>query len=58
MVRKTATRRFWSAPAFGYALAAVLAIVAIGLGEWGLSRGGNDAGVLVQRPLRVAPLCA
>ncbi len=32
---------------FGYALAAALLVVAIGLGAWGLSRGGTDNGVVL-----------
>ena len=42
IARRQTPRRFWAAPSFGYALAAVLAIVAIGLGAWGISRGGGN----------------
>ena len=43
-------RAFWAtSPAFGYALAAALMVLAVGLAAWGLSRGGGESEVLVRR---------
>jgi anti-sigma-K factor RskA len=40
--RPSAQRGWFSTASLGYALAAALLLVAIGVGAWGLSRGGDD----------------
>lgn len=44
---RSAPHRLVPAAWFGYALAAALLVVAIGLGAWGASRGADDAGIQV-----------
>jgi anti-sigma-K factor RskA len=45
--RESPKSRFWSTAGLGYALAAVLLVVAAGLSIWGLSRGSDDDGVVL-----------
>jgi anti-sigma-K factor RskA len=44
---RPARPRLLSNAGLGYALAAALLVIAAGLGAWGLSRGGDDSGVIL-----------
>lgn len=42
--REPDSRPMWSTSGFAYAIAAALLVIAVGLGAWGLSRGGPGGG--------------